>query len=112
MKKVELKWNVLLNDFNSGKIVHYNALDDDYIIGAMRKLIKKGEILSKSDLKDFLERKLRARYMSRAEYEILVSGLFDKDNAEKIDVWQQLEMNLDNIVEYIIHKLNLDLKNK
>ena len=45
-------------------------------------------------------------YMSRAEYEILVSGLFDKDDAEKIDVWYQLEMNIDAIVEYIIGNLD------
>ena len=51
-----------------------------------------------------------AQYWSRAEYEIMVSGLFDTDKPEKIDVWYQIEMNLDNIAEYLITKLKLDLK--
>ena len=112
MKNIKLVWNVLLHDFNSGEIISYNVLDDDYIITTMKKLIKSGEIFTIGELKEFLCKKFRARYMSRAEYEIMVSGLFDIENAKKLDVWRQLEMNMDSITDYVIYKLDLNLKNK
>ena len=108
MKKVELKWNVLMHDFNSDKIVYYNVLNDEYLIDSLKKSIKKGEVVSYTDVKDFLSGKFKARYWSRAEYEILVSGLI-KSEPEKIDIWYQLEMNIDNITEYMINKLKLKI---
>lgn len=112
MKNIKLVWNVLLHNSSSGDIVSYNVLDDDYIITTMKKLIKSGEIFTVAELKEFLGKKFRARYMSRAEYEIMVSGLFDEENAKKLDVWRQLEMNIDSITDYIIYKLDLNLSNK
>lgn len=110
MKKVNLKWNVLMHDFNSDKIVYHNVLDDDYLIDSLKKAIKKEEVVSYDDVKSFLSSKFKARYWSRTEYEILVSGLFDRDKKYKIDIWYQLEMNIDNITEYVINKLNLKIK--
>ena len=112
MKKVDLKWNVLIHDFNGDKIVSYNVLNNDYLIDSLKKAIKKEEVVSYGDVKEFLSRKFKAQYWSRAEYEILVSGLFDRSEAEKIDVWYQLEMNIDNITEYVITKLNLKIGGK
>ena len=50
------------------------------------------------------------RYWSKCEHEIIISGLSARalEDAEKIDVWKQLEINLDNIVEYV--NLKCDLK--
>ncbi len=110
MKKVNLTWNVLLQDFNAKKIIKYNVLDNDYIIDSIKKAVKKREVSNYKEFKEFIKRKFMAQYWSRAEYEIMVSGLFDTDKPEKIDVWYQIEMNLDNIAEYLITKLKLDLK--
>ena len=112
MKKPILEWNVLLHDFNSSKIRKYNVLNDDYIINSIKKAIKKQEIKNYAEFKEFIARKFMAQYWSRTEYEILVSGLFDIDKAEKIDVWYQIEMNLDNIAEYMINKLKLKIEVK
>ena len=111
MKNVDLQWNVLFHDFNSDKIVKYNVLKDNtYLIDSIKKAIKKNEVTNFTELKELVTHKLRATYWSRAEYEILVSGLFTRKEPTKIDIWYQLEMNLDNLVEYLINKLKLDIK--
>ena len=110
MSKVKLEWNVLMHDFSVDKIIKYNVLDDTYIIDSIKKAVRKKDITTFNELKEFLCKKFRARYWSRTEYEILVSGLFNKDKVYKIDAWYQIEMNLDNITEYVINKLKLDVK--
>jgi hypothetical protein len=52
--------------------------------------------------------------MSKAEYEVLVTDLFPRDyedfcnRAIKIDIWYQLEPNIDKIVKYIMEELRLE----
>lgn len=106
VKNSNLEWYVLKYDFNSNEIVNYNVM-----IGLAEKLhkkVKKKEVYDKKTLKEFLQREFMSQYWARCEYEILVSGLFNKSEKEKIDIWRQLEMNLDNIVEYV--NLKCDLK--
>lgn len=112
MKKVDLKWYVMIHDFNSDKIIKYNVLAYDYLIDSLKKAIKKKEITTYNELKEFIKRKLMAQYWSRVEYEILVSGIHTRVEPQKIDVWYQLEMNLDNLVEYINDKLKLGIEIK
>lgn len=114
MKKAKLSWKVMLHDFNSDKIVSYDVLkNNDYLVDRIKKAIKKGEITKYDELKELVKHILKATYWSRTEYEILVSGIHTRrTEPEKIDAWYQLEMNLDNIIEYLINKLKLDIKIK
>lgn len=112
MNKNKLEWYVMLHDFNNDKIIKYNVLDDSYIIDSIKKAVKKKEITTYDDLKEFTKRKLMAQYWSRTEYEILVSGMFTKSEPKKIDAWYQIEMNLDRLIEYLIKELNLFGKDK
>ena len=112
MKKPELKWYVMLHDFNKDKIVKYNVLEYDYLIDSLKKAVKKKEITNYDELNEFVKRKLMAQFWSRTEYEILVSGLHTRVEPEKIDVWYQLEMNLDNLCEYLNDKLKLNIEIK
>lgn len=109
MKKPDLKWYVMIHDSNKDKIVKYNVLEYEYLIESLKKAVKKKEITKYDELKEFIKRKLMAQFWSRTEYEILVLGLFTKNEPEKIDVWYQLEMNLDNICEYLNDKLKLNI---
>ena len=106
VKKSNLKWYVLKYDPNLNQIVNYNVMIG--LAEILHKKIKKKEVYDKNSLKEFLKREFMYRYWSKCEYEILVSGLLNKSDKEKIDIWRQLEMNLDNIVEYI--NLKCDLK--
>ena len=106
IKNSNLEWYVLKYDFNSNEIVNYNVM-----IGLAEKLhkkVKKKIVYDKKTLKEFLQREFINKYWCRCEYEILISGLFNKSEKEKIDIWRQLEINLDNIVEYV--NLKCDLK--
>ena len=110
MKRKRLEWYAIREDFNSHRLENYNVL------GGLEKEIKKR--VAKDNIKDYETFKANVRsllmyyYWCRAEHEVLVSGLFCRDNEDevyKIDVWYQLEPNLDRIVEYIIRTLDLDI---
>ena len=87
-----------------------NIFRQDIIDDLLKKLVKK-KINNYGELKDFLQRNFKYYYMYRAEYEMLIGGLFVRDigkDLEKIDVWYQIESNLDRICEYVIRELQLD----
>ena len=50
-------------------------------------------------------------YWGKAECEFFISGLFG-DDCEKVDLWKQIEPNLDIITEYVNQKCDLNLFNK
>lgn len=109
-KNIKLVWNVLNHDFNRNKIYHMNIFRQDIIDDLIKKLVKK-KINNYGELKDFLQRNFKYYYMYRAEYEMLIGGLFVRDigkDLEKIDVWYQIESNLDRICEYVIRELQLN----
>lgn len=99
----KLEWNVLIEDFNTHKINPYNILGTHFM-----ENFKKEKIESLEDLKEFIDQWARYHYWSRTEYEIMVGGLFAKiDEFKKIDVYYQISMNLDRIVEYVNKELGL-----
>lgn len=105
-----LKWYVLKENFNTRKIEKYNVLsgwEDD--IKKARKKCK-----TKEELKEWLKREFMYYYWSKCECEIFVAGLFTKDpkDFQKIDIWTQLEPNLDVITDYVCRELNLKFGKK
>lgn len=109
-RKVNLEWNVLFFDTSTSKFKFYNVLYG--YEKNIYKEFKKGKINSLEELKDFLKLNFIGKYAYRVEYEIAAGGLFSRYPKEfvKIDVWEQIAMNLDRIVEYINWKMQLDLK--
>ena len=110
--KFDLEWNVLWHDFNKDKIVPFNIFSNlrDFQ-QELFKRIKKGEIKTRDDVKEFISRECRYQYWSRAEYEVFVSGIVSKhDTVEKIDVYHQVEINLDRITDYVIQTLQIEFE--
>lgn len=105
VKNSNLEWNVFIHDFNSDKIIKYNVLYN--VAEKLHKAVKKGQVNDKATLKEWLKNELMYHYWSRCEYEILVSGLFSKANDFKMDAWDQIEINLDNVVEYVNWRCDL-----
>lgn len=97
-----MEWYVLLHDFNKGKVVTYNIFNNARLKEYLDYLEK--NFISKETLIPALERSLRWCFWSQAEYEMMVGDLFEKDlnKYEKIDVYDQLRPNLNNIADYII----------
>ena len=59
-------------------------------------------------MKEHLKREFMYRYWSKAECEMGMGGLWSTiEELEKIDMWYQIEMNFDNVIDYIILKMDL-----
>lgn len=109
IKNVRLSWKVLNHDFNNDKII---SQDIFYTSSAeeIAKRIKRDKIDSYEKFKESMRRYFMNQFWCRAECEIMVSGLHTRVEPEKIDVWRQIEMNFDLILEYIIYKMDIDFK--
>lgn len=95
---MKLEYYVLAERNN--KIIRYNVLNNwEEDIKKIRKKIKK-----KTELKEWLIKEFKYYYWIKTENEIIVSGLFGKE-FEKIDIWYQLELNIDIITDYIWEKM-------
>lgn len=114
MRKRKLEWYAFEYDFNNRKVQRINVLRDTIRDEIIKRLKSKKDYWSITDynsLKENVKRILMSYYWCRAEHEILVTDLFPKDfekEAVKLDVWYQLEPNLDRIVEYVIKELEIE----
>lgn len=112
-EKLNLKWYVLLHNFNNDKIVHYNIFNNGNVwnerIG-LPKILKK--YVSFEEFKEDLELIFKYSFQSKMEYEIYASGVSARSETYKLDVWYQIEPNLDLIARYIIEKYNKHKRNK
>ena len=107
-KNVKLEWYVLRYDTSTRKIINYNVLNYLNIEDLHKRVVKKKEIQNIEELKDYLRSKMFYNFRSRAEHEIIVSGRFAKENEiEIIDAFRQIEMNLDQMTEYVNKKLEI-----
>lgn len=110
-KTINLEWNVLNWDNNFKKVKSINILNDNLKI-TIYKNIKSKKIKNYKELKEFLNREFQYHYWSRSEYEMAICDIFMKNiiEAEKIDVYDQIKINLDRITEYIINKMEIEFK--
>ena len=99
-----------MEDFNSNELVYTNVLWS-LDINKIKKMKTYNEI--KTELKRFL----MYRFWSKAEYEVIVCSLHGRPEKypsrymeQKIDIWYQLEPNLDRITEYVIRELKLNVE--
>ena len=106
-----LEWYALLIDFNSGNLEKVNVFCKDDVT-EIKKLRRNGKIQNRLDLKIWLKSRFMRQYWSRTEYEMIVSPWpkTSVDNDIKIDVWNQLEPNLDRITDYVISTLGFRFK--
>ena len=110
LKNVKLEWYALIYDSNKRKVAYINILGNT-IKEDIAKKVRKQEIIDLIDLNNYLEKEFRYYYWSRAECELVISGLFEREweNAEKIDIYYQLKPNLNRIAEYINNIMDLKL---
>lgn len=110
-KNKDLVWYAFYQDFNSSKLVYTNVLGRSFAEEVLKRVKSKQEywkIDSYETLKKAVEGELKYHYRSKSEYEVIVSNWSGRDMEEKIDIWYQLEPNLDRICEYIMRELQLE----
>ena len=98
------KFNVLLWDFNSDSLEHYDVLP--YFRKEYKEYEKKVNdyykpIKNKEDLKRFIKNESMYRFWSRCEYEMICHGWPVRKNDYKLDVHEQIMMNIDIIVDLL-----------
>lgn len=115
-KNINLTWYAFYMDFNSNKLKHTNVLGDRFLLELHKKVYKK-EIYDYSSLKEFTKRYLMYYFWSKSECEVGVCSLstlytenYSNDKFYKIDIWYQLEPNLDRIVDYINNEINMNYR--
>lgn len=104
MKK-DLNWYAFYWDCNSNSLERTDVIHSD-LIDEVKKAIKKSQDFNQ--IKEIIRRDLMWHYWSKSEWEVLVSDLHlhtPKHRIEKIDIYYQLEPNLDRITEYMINNL-------
>ena len=104
----KLKWYAFNQELNSNKLTYINVLGNDLVEDILKRVKNKTRRINNyNELKDAVKSYLMYKYWGRCEYELIVSNWLGNDMEEKIDVWYQLEPNLDTIVEYINNELKL-----
>lgn len=99
-KKTKLVWNVLFHDFNRDRIELYNVFEHFGFYKDLKKANKKN-----SDDEKFFEETMNLLsyyFWAKCEYEVIVSGLFDGNDCEKIDIYSQIEANRTAFKEYLL----------
>ena len=109
----EIKYYAMYYDLNSREIRKTNVIQED-ILKRLQDMVKKGKIKDRLQFKECLKGEFMYRYWCKREYEVSVGDLHEKDLSkyEKIDVYDQLEANLDVITEYIIREMGITFNKK
>lgn len=109
------KFNVLRWDFNTDKLTYYDVLP--YFIDRYKENLnfskKHKDNLSEfwkvpktlEDFKEFIERNSKYQFWGRCEYEMICHGWPVRENDYKLDVHEQIMMNIDIIAEILYNEL-------
>ena len=95
------KFNVLRWDFNMDKLVYYDVLPyfrrcyDD----------AKDKPLTREEIKEFIEKKSAYQFWGRCEYEMICHGWPVRNNDHKLDVHEQIMMNIDTITDILFDEV-------
>ena len=99
-KKV-LEWNTILYDHDNIRI--YNVFNNAYFSEAITNIMHTPK-LSRTEISDNIRRKAQWQFWGRCEYEHVISSWppYDADKGYKVDVFEQLTLNWDRFIDYII----------
>lgn len=107
IRSASLKWYVLQWDINKKKVVNCNILSG--MKEDIAKEVRREHLHDRTSLRVYLEKKFKYRYWSQTECEFFISDLHG-DDYEKVDMWRQIEPNLDRIVDYVNKEMDLNFE--
>lgn len=113
MKKDHTPFNCIIFDINRRKFEPYDVMpyflrEWDEIKKTKRKYSEdkyRGKPENMAELKEWLKGKSQYMFWSRCEYEIIVAGWPCTDTTRKIDIHDQILMNLDLVVDVFAHNI-------
>jgi hypothetical protein len=97
-----LEWKVFLYDFNNMQPKEYNIFKNANLQKYLSKLYKDCQN-DRDKFTQELNRLLLWLFCGRCEYEFIMSSWppSEKDKKYKLDVYEQLMLNFDRLVEYL-----------
>lgn len=98
-----MKWYVLISDFNKKEIIPYNIFNNGKFVDGIKELLEKG-IGEYSTFVEDLAKLCRYCFWCKAEYEVMIGDLFEEDvnKYKKVDVFTQIEPNIELLADYIL----------
>lgn len=105
MKKCDkMRWNVMLFDYNQGKMVPYNVFNNSTFSRDVQYIITNSDD-SRASISEVLDRAALYSFWGRCEYEFIASDWPPSGREEKIDAYAQLKANWDRFVDYVMSKV-------
>ena len=103
------QFNVLRWDINGNKVEYYDVLP--YFRKCYNSCKKKDRPVTRDQWEEFVHDKGTYMFWARCEYEILISQWPphpspDKNKHIKMDVWNQINSNLDVVVNLLMSEYN------
>ena len=89
--------------FNTDKLIHYDIMP--YLYLELKEEYSDPKNITFEELKTFIDNKSRYKFMARCQYEVIVTGWPVQKSKYKLDVYEQIKMNLDNIAKLMFENL-------
>lgn len=104
-----IEYRVVIWNFSTDRVEHYNIMP--YLYRRLEEKRKKKQItledLTLERLKEFIDNESKYQFWARCEYEVILSSWPPRENGRKhkMDVYEQIHMNLDNIAKLMYDDL-------
>jgi hypothetical protein len=97
----EMRWNVMLFDYNQGKTAPYNVFNNASFSRDVQYILEHSN--GSREVSVALDRAALYSFSHRCEYEFIVSSWPPSRREEKISVYDQLKANWDRFVDYVLN---------
>lgn len=113
VKNVKLNWNAYYYNFNKECIECMNIFYGSFP-NQLYTYLTKIKTYTYDNIKQYILDWAQYNYWSKVEYELYVCNVINnvKDVRVKIDVYNQICINIDRICEYIIKEMEIDCYEK
>lgn len=104
-----VEYRVITWDFSTDRVEHYDIMP--YLYRRLEEKRKKRQIVLKDltleKLKEFIDDESKYQFWARCQYEVILSSWPPRENGRKhkMDVYEQIHMNLDNIAKLMYDDL-------
>ena len=101
---MNLEWNVWRDELNTNKIQPFNVFNHYSFNKAVTNIFNKR--LHIDEFEKMIDKEVMF-FWCRAEYEVMISGLFERGVKTKIDIYTQLKLNWDRFIDYLWNEYTL-----
>jgi hypothetical protein len=98
-----IPYNVFINDFNAKKFITYDIMP--YLISEYDKL--KDKPTTFEDCKKFINTTSMHKFWGKCEYEVILVEWPSGSHEKKIDIYDQIKMNIDVITKIFMKNGNI-----